>query len=541
MSNRRRRVLCAAGVFLCLLGVYLLTNPGRLDSIDGQVRWEVSKNWLEIGDPTILDPWLFSYWSFPDPITGRRYANYNAAPSLTPMPLMAIARMFPGDRLRERDRFAFALTSSFFGALMGACLVIGFGMLGLGVGPSVAWAFVFCLTTLWWPGSVTVLEQNQHAVVAIISLLIAWQSGRRRSLALAALGGLVGGVLINYQESYSLLLPMLALAVFASPDEAAPGREPSLRQPMRWDGFLRYAVFGLCSCVGLLTFFAFNYLRFATLLRPSGYTYSSDSTAGALTWGSPGAAFVSLLVSPGKGVIFFSPLLVLALFGIRGLFKRAPVLVSAIIATSLVHFIFISQLAFFGGDWCWGPRYLLVLMPMWALTLPFAAQYLRRPRPTIVALATLGLVIQLMAITFDYHRFFFERNLPTFFYVGNQWVYFKESQFFARPFEIYTTLRDGIPPEAGRFSPTPFGTVTYTTGGPPPGMEPRVWLRYYKVWYAPWPWSLWMVDPAERPINPWFLIVPCFVLLGVGATMLVRLTRSSLDSPIEEPVAVLPT
>jgi hypothetical protein len=542
MSESRRRGLCSVSVFLVLLGIYLLTNPGRIDSIDGQYRWEISKNWIDSGEPSVQDPRLY-FWAHQDHNTGKWYSNYNAAASVTPMPLMAISRLLPGDREYERDRFAFALTGGFFGAALGAVLVIAFGMLGLGTSASVAWALVFGLTTLWWPASVTVLDQNQHTLVAFVSLLIAWQSGRRKSFRLAALGGLVGGLLFAYQENYALLLPMIALAVFASPDEAAPDREPSLRRPLEWSAFLRYLTYGLCSATGLLLFFGYNYLRYSALVRPNRYTYESGTASAAITWGDPLAAVVSLLASPGKGVLFFSPPLILALFGARGLFKRAPVLLSAIIATSLVHVAVVSQLAFFSGDWCWGPRYLVILLPMWALTLPFAAQYLPRPRFVVGLVVSLGLLVQVMAITFDYHRFFFERNLDTFFYVNNQWVYFKESQLIARPFEIYATLHDGIPPEARYFAPTPDGKLTYTPSGAFPGLEPRVWMRYFAVWYAPWPWPLWiwMVDPADRPVNPWVVIVPCVALVAVGSTMLVRLTRRSLDSPIDEPVAVLPT
>ena len=37
-------MLCAAGVFVALLAVYLLTAPGRIDTVDGQWRYDVAKN-----------------------------------------------------------------------------------------------------------------------------------------------------------------------------------------------------------------------------------------------------------------------------------------------------------------------------------------------------------------------------------------------------------------------------------------------------------------------------------------------------------------
>src|SRR2546426_678190 len=114
---------CAIGVFLALLGFYLLTAPGRIDIIDGQWRYEVAKNWLERGEPVVADRWLMATrGQMPNPATGKVYSVYNAAPSVTPMPLMLLSRLLPGHNA-ERDHFAYSLTGPFYGALLGAILL----------------------------------------------------------------------------------------------------------------------------------------------------------------------------------------------------------------------------------------------------------------------------------------------------------------------------------------------------------------------------------------------------------------------------------
>src|SRR5216684_4587797 len=103
MGEQRNRLLCAGGVFLALLGIYLLTTPGRIDIIDGQWRYEVAKNWLERGEPVVADRWLLAtLGQMPNPATGKAYSVYNAAPSVTPMPLMLLSRLLPGHNA-ERD------------------------------------------------------------------------------------------------------------------------------------------------------------------------------------------------------------------------------------------------------------------------------------------------------------------------------------------------------------------------------------------------------------------------------------------------------
>ena len=53
--GRGGRVLSALGLSVSLLGVYVLTNAGRIDIIDGQIRYEVAANWLTTGEPTLRD------------------------------------------------------------------------------------------------------------------------------------------------------------------------------------------------------------------------------------------------------------------------------------------------------------------------------------------------------------------------------------------------------------------------------------------------------------------------------------------------------
>lgn len=524
-----RRLFCALALATATLGLYLLTNPGRIESIDGQYRWEVAKNLLDVGEPTVRDQRIF-FWAMPNRETGKMYSGYNIGASATPIPLMVVSHILAGKENDEASRFAFALTGGFFGAFVVGLLVLAYGALGLSIRASVVWAAVFGLCTGWWPGSTSVLDQNQHAAVATAALLLAWQAGRRESLGLAAAAGLVGGLMLAFQENYALLLPMIAIAVFAGPGEGRGARAAFSREVTRKQ-LMRYGAFGAACAAGLGLFFAYNFWRFDAFFMPGRYDAAAGTDAGRMTWGNPVAAVLSLLVSPGKGILFYSPPIVLAVCGMRRFFRRAPVLFVAIAATTAVHVLFISRLTFFGGDWCWGPRYLLVLLPAWALIVPFAAPRLPHRRVLLSVLFAVGLVVQVMAHAFDYHRFFFERDRATFFYIGDEWVYFRDSQLIARAFEIRDTLAEGIPETVERFGPTPQGTVTYTTFGPPSSVSASVWMRRHAVWYLPFPWPLWIwnVDPALRPVGPASLLAALLVMTAAGLAAL-RWTLLSVKS-----------
>jgi hypothetical protein len=137
-------------------------------------------------------------------------------------------------------------------------------------------------------------------------------------------------------------------------------------------------------------------------------------------------------------------------------------------------------------------------------------------RPLRAAVVVLGLLVQLLGLSVDHQRFFFERELTVYFYVVDPWFYFKHSALVARPGEIARLVRHGVPETATQFAPGPYpDSVTYTIY---PGVVreplPR-WMRRYQVFHVPRPWPLWMrvVPPERRPVDPWAFALGT---LGVG-------------------------
>jgi len=53
----RRWLATAALLWTGCAAVYFLTAPGRIDMIDGGIRYEVANSLLETGRPIVCDPW----------------------------------------------------------------------------------------------------------------------------------------------------------------------------------------------------------------------------------------------------------------------------------------------------------------------------------------------------------------------------------------------------------------------------------------------------------------------------------------------------
>src|SRR5712692_8197738 len=225
---------------------------------------------------------------------------------------------------------------------------------------------------------------------------------------------------------------------------------------------------------------------------------------------------------PREERFLYSPPLLLGVMGIRQVWRRKPELVTAIGASSLILVLFLSCISFAGGDWCWGPRYLTPLLPLWALVFPFAVGVNVR-RDLAVAVVGVGLLVQVLALGVENQRFFFERGLNDFFWAEDSWVYFKRSALFARVGEA-ASLSEGMPPTAQFFNSIPITDwSTYTVLGPPPSVSRRLapqWIRNFKIYFVPRPWPLWMswLPPSRRPVDmrAWLLSLLSVAIAGAG-------------------------
>ena len=109
--------------------------------------------------------------------------------------------------------------------------------------------------------------------------------------------------------------------------------------------------------------------------------------------------FVSLLVSPGKGLLWFAPILLLSLWGLRSAYRCWPIL--TILAVVLIG----SRVLFFASwfDWAgglsFGPRFILPAVP--AFTVPMTALVMTQTRRGLLArfgvpLVAIGAVVALV-------------------------------------------------------------------------------------------------------------------------------------------------
>jgi hypothetical protein len=148
----------------------------------------------------------------------------------------------------------------------------------------------------------------------------------------------------------------------------------------------------------------YNWMRFGNVLA-SGYGGQQSLEA----FGTPLLVGVyGLLLSSGKGVLWFAPMTALVPHGIARMIRArqhsdaarrgedARNAGRAIIAAWAVSLVFFGKFQHWGGDGSWGPRYLGPVLPLAGVAVGFALDGASKLRKRIAwGLATIGLAVTL--------------------------------------------------------------------------------------------------------------------------------------------------
>jgi hypothetical protein len=156
------------------------------------------------------------------------------------------------------------------------------------------------------------------------------------------------------------------------------------------------------AALALAGHLAYDFARFGNLLETG---YGAQATPAAYT--TPLAVgLYGLLVSSGKGVLWFAPAIVLAPLGLRAM-RRSEVparrAALGIGCAWIVGLLLYGTFEHWAGDGSFGPRYLVPLLPLAFLAAAFALDRSTRwGRRLAWGLGALGLIVQLGGISIHF-------------------------------------------------------------------------------------------------------------------------------------------
>lgn len=378
-----------SGLYVMLSGAHIYSPDGvvmvRLTEAfvdDGSLSFRALAGWPEHGGPPA-----------PDGSAGeaRRFSKYGVLPSLAGIPAYvasgALAQLAPES---ERDLFATPVTlagresardpqptfdgdprpfrvllyrtseASFREALgmwfvqltsaaVTAALVTLAYLLSLELGYRRAAALaVAAALGLATPFLCYAREFWAEPFAAVALLAAVWSLLRAQAAADGRGGALAAGLLLG-----SLVLIKPALFVLAVPVAVL-----HLATPATVGRRLAHTALAACGAAGPIGLaLLYNHLRF-------GSPFETGYGAEANEWTTPAVEGAwGLLLSPGRGVLVYAPVVLLGYTTLPALWRRSR-LVAGAAALSLPMLIMLyCRWWMWEGGWCWGPRFLLPAIP----------------------------------------------------------------------------------------------------------------------------------------------------------------------------------
>lgn len=383
------------GIFL--LCVYALTAGGHYGG-DGFWSYLTARSIVTRGDLRVSD----HTFSMPEmqrqgdavAASGREYSKYGLGLPLVEVPFFALGYGFsralpqiPADYL---TMFSTSMTNVMVCALWGVFFFLTARLLRYARVIAMPLTAIFALGTPVFPYSGYGFSEPLMGLGLLLSVYGAMRYRQTGAVYFLALSG-AGLGLTALTKLYALIaLPVLVLYLW--------DRRPGVREIVVF-------VLPLAVAIGLIgwhndvrydSFFKTGY-HLDDLARHGGYF--AIHSAQLLT------AFYGLLLSTGRGLIFFVPIACLFPFAYRTFKVAHPREAPLCLGLIICYFVFLLPMIDWHGGSCWGPRYLLPIVPFIALPLGALMASDRRWCRWVWGFGIAGLMAQLPGVLANPHLF----------------------------------------------------------------------------------------------------------------------------------------
>lgn len=380
-----------ACLLILLCGIYLLVYNGGFHSVDEISLFATAQTLVEHGElHNNQVAWM--PWAMPE--AGRSWAlgpDGNVYPKKPPLQaLLAVPFYLLARTAAWLDLVHTSLLPSVLVAALSAVAVFELGRrLGAPSPRALQVALLFGLATPAAVYSKLFFTDPLAGLLLAAGLIPLLPPGRRPGRGLALSGALWGLSVSASLPSAFAVLPLLLYGLWRA------------ERPQGWARLL--ASFGL----GLAPVPLFNWLRFGSVLEV-GYQLAQGEGFG----GNPVLGIYGVLLSPVRGLLFYSPIAFLGLLALPLLARRDRPLALGV-GASVAAFLMGtgSWYAWWGGA-AWGPRFLVTVLPL--VMLPFTVSWPARrwARLGLAGMALVSLAVQIpgTAVSFVPHELALQRR-----------------------------------------------------------------------------------------------------------------------------------
>jgi hypothetical protein len=376
---------------LAFFAFYALTSTGTLNSRDGGVMYDTAMAIVN-RHSLALPP---HHHGLPG-VGGGFYSKYGIAQSIVEIPLYVLGQHLATWAQPPLARVLALAVTMLTNPLLTALALWLFFLLAEEIAPCRRGAtlatVLLGVASPYWPYAKTDFSEPLSALAFTGAILYLVRARARPTAGNFATSGAFMALALLTKLTAALALPAAGLYVLYL--TAGRGR-PAARVP--W-----LLAWGLPVIAGLALDALYDTARYGHL-ADTGY-HAED-----LPFHAPlGRGLEGLLVSPGKGLLWYCPLVVVALALWPLLLRRRRAEGLLALGVVLPALVVVATYPIWWGGICWGPRYLVPLLPLALLPLAYVHEWL--PRATaaaraITAIVALSVAVQIPGVAVHPARF----------------------------------------------------------------------------------------------------------------------------------------
>jgi hypothetical protein len=329
--------------------------------------------------------------------TGKPQPPYGFGQAILDVPWYVAGRVLstwlPGVPTTSRNVFldaVLAASSATYSALAATVMFLVFSRLGLSLSASLFGTLLFALATPNFTYSSYFFSEPQVEALLLTATLVLFTSKSEEAISIQQgwLAGVLLGIVLWVRPTHVIVAPVFLLAMFVQ------GRKKAL------PGVLAFV--GVVGVLGL-AYLLRNQILFGKFLD-FGYPELEEGGKQIISFHTPLlTGLYGFLLSPAKSVFLFAPPVILAIPGLRELWRRRRALAIVAGVTPVVYLLFFARYTQWEGGYCVGPRYLVPPIALLCLGLgPILETGSRWARHAAVTLLFAGMLVQLtgMATSF---------------------------------------------------------------------------------------------------------------------------------------------